>query len=601
MLRGLRFDPWGTMKSPDDSCALVTIFRTLLTRGYFPKELPPAFFTEQFASYANTKSGRQQLASYKPAGNYTECVRYQLALPGLHRRELRIPHPASFSQLAAMTSKNFGRLLKKASRSPFSKSRPIYAVGRHRALLPSLKPSNLGRERAALRGGSSYLLKADVSQFYPSLYTHAVGWAIDPKLRDKAHWKNQKLLGKKVDQALMDLDGKVSQGIPIGNDISFLLAESVLAQVDAAISAPAGHAFRWFDDYELSFDTRDEAEACMKRLSRELSRFRLRLNPSKTKIAQLPQAAEEEWQELLIQTGGHGINSARQMVKHFDLAFRLRDRFPDSPVLLYALGILFGMGRPTPEVGRIAQSCLTQAILSEPGAAQKGFALLSYWRMNGFLVDTALISTTINRLILRHEAGGLSSDVAWALSYCLEQKFSLDGKAGRVLSSFDDDCIALQALHMAASGLLPKGFGTAHISKVLKNADMDREHWLIAYEAVRQGFSNDSKPAVTSNSMFSDLLNRKVTFYRTRLPAYASVVHPGGAPDWVVSKWMDLSVRPGAPSAPMPAGAPVPKPIEDDLKRLKSSPSSDRDAVVGLLDLFGEEFAANLDELSYPI
>jgi hypothetical protein len=81
-----------------------------------------------------------------------------------------------------------------------------------------------------LRAGGSFLLKADVSQFYPSLYTHAVGWAIDPKLREKAHWKNQKLLGKKLDQAIMDLDAKFSQGIPIGNDVSFLLAEVLLAR-----------------------------------------------------------------------------------------------------------------------------------------------------------------------------------------------------------------------------------------------------------------------------------------------------------------------------------------------------------------------------------
>ena len=255
-------------KIPTLSRETVTILQTLLARGYFPKELPPAFFTEQFAAYATTQSGRQTLAAYKPADNYTECVKYRLALPGVHRRELRIPHPASFAKLAALTARNFRRLLKKAGRSPFSKSRPIYALGRRRALQPALKPPNLGRERAALRAGGFFLLKADVSQFYPSLYTHAVGWAIDPKLRNKAHWKNPSILGNKLDQALMDLDGKVSQGIPIGNDISFLLAESVLAQVDRAISVPAHRSFRWFDDYEIAFDTYDDAEVCVRRLTR---------------------------------------------------------------------------------------------------------------------------------------------------------------------------------------------------------------------------------------------------------------------------------------------------------------------------------------------
>ncbi len=402
----------------------------------------------------------------------------------------------------------------------------------------------------------------------------------------------------------MDLDGKVSQGIPIGNDISFLLAESVLAQVDSAISVGANRAVRWFDDYEITFDTRTDAEACLKRLSKELATFRLRLNPTKTKIVQLPEAAEEEWQDRLIQTGGRPISNARDMVKHFDTAFRMREQFPGSPVLLYALGVLFGIRCPTAEVGRIAQSCLTQAVLCEPGAAQKGFALLSYWAMNGFSIDGGLIADSISRLIWRHEASGLSSDVAWALAFCLEQSLALDGKAGRVLSVFDDGCVALQTLHMSSMGLLPKGFSTANISKALKNIDLDREHWLIAYEAVRQGFLNDSEPAVAANPLFSDLLKHKVTFYRTKLPAYASVVHPGGAPEWVVRKWMDVSVTPEPAAERMPAGAPIPKSIEEDLHKLKSRPSTEDEAVTGLLDLLGDDITVDVndlvDDLTYP-
>ena len=102
----------------------VTILQTLLTRGYFPKELPPSFFTEQFARYASTKKGRHLLDTYEAADKYTECGKYHLALPGVHRRELRIPHPASFVHLAALAAKNFRRLLKKAAGSPFSKADP---------------------------------------------------------------------------------------------------------------------------------------------------------------------------------------------------------------------------------------------------------------------------------------------------------------------------------------------------------------------------------------------------------------------------------------------------------------------------------------------
>lgn len=59
-----------------------TIYKTLLAKGYFPKELPPAFFSEDFATYATSKPGRALLSSYTPPDKFTEVVRYRLALPG---------------------------------------------------------------------------------------------------------------------------------------------------------------------------------------------------------------------------------------------------------------------------------------------------------------------------------------------------------------------------------------------------------------------------------------------------------------------------------------------------------------------------------------
>jgi hypothetical protein len=563
----------------------VTVYQTLLARGYFPKELPPSFFTEQFAKYATSKNGRSKISAYIPADKFTECFKYRLALPGMDRRELRIPHPVSYAKLAELTAKNFGRLLKKAGASGFSRSRPVYATGFHRAVRPMVKPTNLSRERAAIRAGSSFLLKTDVSQFYPSLYTHAVGWAVDPKLRKKANWSNTKLLGKRLDQALMDLDGKVSQGVPIGNDISFLLAEIVLAQVDKALRPSTSRAFRWFDDYELAFDTNHHAEATWKKLIKELGKFRLRVNAKKTKIVRLPIPAQNEWQHVLVEAGTARFFNPRDAVKYFDAAFRLRDQFEDEAVLSYSLGILFKLACPNPNVGRILQSCITQAVLSEPGAAQKAFALLTWWHLNGLQLDTTLITKTVNQMIIRHEASGFSSDITWALSFCLERGCTLDSKAGKVLSDFDDDCVALQALHMQSSGLLPAGFGNKRISKVLKDADLDREHWLVAYEAVRHGFLQASAQAVNKHPVFSELLKHKVTFYRTSLPPYASIIHPGGAPEWMVQKWMALLTGKIAPKDGQAetAESTVQMLVREDFEKIGRRPSEPDDAVVDLL------------------
>ena len=326
-----------------------------------------------------------------------------------------------------------------------------------------MNPANLARERSALRGGASYLLMVDVNQFYPSLYTHAVGWAIDPKLRVKANWRNNKLLGKRLDQELMNLQGKISQGVPIGNDISFLLTEIVLAQVDRKLRVSEARSFRWFDDYQIACETWDEAEQILARLSHELSAFRLRINQNKTKIISLPSPSQEEWRQILREQSEPDLNIAQNMVQYFDTAFRLHRKFPESAVLQYALGILFKLRCPMVSTGKVALSALTQALLAEPGAAQKAFSLMTFWTLNGFTLDTKLIGHTVERMIVRHEVAGVSSDISWALAFCIDNGIVLGNRASKVLSTFEDDCVGIQALHAHQLGLLTRGFTTAKL------------------------------------------------------------------------------------------------------------------------------------------
>ena len=561
----------------------MTIYQTLLSRGYFPKELPPAFFTEGFAAYASSTEGRQTLDAR--AATSTDCVAFRLARPGVIGRELGIPHPSSFAALAWITAKNLPRLLKKAAASPFSKSRPVYNPSAERAFLPSFRPKNLARERMVSRAGGAYLVKADISHFYASLYTHAVGWAVDPKLRSKANWQNRRLLGKQLDQALMNLQGKVSQGVPIGNDISYLLAEIVLGKVDRALRFTAYRAYRWFDDYEISCDSQDEAEKILAILSRELRKYRLRLNPRKTRIAALPGPAQLQWQQELFLASKAPLERLDVVVSFFDVAFRLREENPDAAVLNYALGLLFKLPRPEEQVAKVLQSAITQALLSEPGVAQKAFALMSYWHLNGLTLDQALLTRTIAAVLQRHEARGVTSDVSWALAFCLEHRIELSRVAGQLLSKCDDDCIALQALHCHAEGLLPRGFSSGRIRRLVRNVNLDGEHWLLGYEALRQGFLTESQAAVDSHPLFNDFLQRRVTFYRTQLPAYAAVVHPGGAPPWILSLWLDLvrgtEPRPGQLEAAQQQQAY--RVVAEGVRELAGPPMSLADTMAALL------------------
>ena len=570
----------------------MTILGTLLARGYFPKELPPFFFTSDFARYATSRAGRRVLSAYKPVGNYTECVSYHLALAGGDRRHLQLPHPATFTALAQLTAAHFPRLLKKTGQSKLSKSRPVFGVTRFRALHTSVLPGNVRREIALCRSGSAYLLKVDISQFYPSLYTHAVGWAIDPKLRDRANWKNKKFLGQHLDQALMNLQGKVSQGIPIGNDISFLLAEAVLASIDRAAQLPTDRSCRWFDDYHLSFDTRDEAERCLARLKRELHKFRLRINPQKTKIVALPEPTESHWGDALHDHVAEALKTRRGILKYFDVAVRLHDQFPSEAVLMYAIGGLFQEKPPRDDVARIAQAAITQAMLGEPGVAQKAFALLTFWKILGVALDLPALTHTIERMILQHDSTGVSSDVAWALAFCAQESLAIGREAGKVLQASDDDSILLLALHFHSKGFIPSGFNPAKVAKLLATAQPDREHWLLAYESARHRLLTPTS-AITSNPLFADMLSKDVTFFRTELLPSALVLHQGGAPEWVVRDAVRAAVAAQTKKRKQPESKVIPivARMIADMANIVAPGASPEDLVLELLDAKRTKFA----------
>src|SRR5688500_3398849 len=99
------------------------------------------------------------------------------------------------------------------------------------------------------------------------------------------------------------------------------------------------------------------------------------------------------------------------MVRFFDTVFSLRVQHPSAPILLYAMGLLFRIPVPSPAVLRVAESCMSQAILCEPGSAQKAFALLTYWALNGASISRQTVTTAIERVILRHKTLGATSDV----------------------------------------------------------------------------------------------------------------------------------------------------------------------------------------------
>ncbi len=166
----------------------------LLTKGYFPKELPPPFITANFAQLvAGPSASLPADASSSRPKHSVPCVHNLVRAGGL-RRNLTIPNPKHFVRLAEAVVSNWMELERRANDSPFSLSKPVYGRS-NRSISPEHDLGGRVVSRAELRSTSRFVLKTDISRFYPSIYTHSIPWALMGKTSAKAAHASRSLEG----------------------------------------------------------------------------------------------------------------------------------------------------------------------------------------------------------------------------------------------------------------------------------------------------------------------------------------------------------------------------------------------------------------------
>lgn len=272
----------------------------ILARGYFPKELPSPFNTKSFGSFADTAiAGVLQLDTTKKGIKNNLITRpaiHNLARSGTLRRKLTIPNPVNQYQVARAISQGWGDLKFVCVGSPFSLTTPRYLKHGGRIISPLNDFNALPMARARSRTASRYLLTTDLSQFYPSIYTHSIPWALHTKPVAKAKQNDYSLLGNVLDLAIRNGQDKQTIGIPIGPDTSLAIAEVILSSVDSKLSGPIiKRGFRYIDDIGCGFRTISEAEDTLGQLQYLIGDLQLQLNPRKTKITELPSELEASW------------------------------------------------------------------------------------------------------------------------------------------------------------------------------------------------------------------------------------------------------------------------------------------------------------------
>ncbi len=298
----------------------------LIGHGLFPEKLPPFLSSEDFYEFCmdsnNYPTGNNNSGFFK----YTHIsgyIKYESMRNINVPRILAIPEPIAYFNLCHCLSENWNELVSyfkdKTENDKFKVSRvhvrqikqrkyiftmgddynlseiPLKLVKRPIPKIFLMNHKDLNEDDKAIQKmkiGKRYLVQADISNCFGSIYTHALSWALVGKERGKTerkgHWHN------KIDTFTMNLNNGETHGILIGAHALNIISEIILTAVDNNFSSKYDYV-RYIDDYSCYVEDYQTAEQFLVDLESELRNFGLTLNHKKTKIINLPISSEEDW------------------------------------------------------------------------------------------------------------------------------------------------------------------------------------------------------------------------------------------------------------------------------------------------------------------
>jgi len=317
------------------------VANALLQHNYLPTqkedkdELPSVFTSKGF-----TVNVAQKLINGKRRKkDGFDTVEYKLTRFNGVSRICSIPHPAAYADLAVCIRDNWNAI-NYISENENSVIRPR----RHddgRIIIMDYE-SSVFRVRRELKSMFSrrFMVRTDISNCFPTVYSHAVPWALvgfpeaKKKKKERAEWFNQ------LDEKIRWLKRNETQGVAIGPATSNIISEIILARIDEKMRDASAYV-RFIDDYTGYFDTEDDARSFVRNLEGELARYKLLLNAKKTQIIELPQPLEDNWiTELTLRlpkTNGTEKVPRNEAIRYLNFAVNLAKQSPDGSVLKYAL------------------------------------------------------------------------------------------------------------------------------------------------------------------------------------------------------------------------------------------------------------------------
>ena len=320
------------------------VLNALLKHNFLPNhtsdrvELPPILNSESFTKPVAEKLVVLKEKRPKHFSGY-DVVTYRLTRFNGVARVLSIPHPKPYAELALTIAKNW-KHLKYVSENKNSGVIPKRHGDGRIVIMDYESSPTAAQKQLQSSHGKRFVVNTDISNFYPSIYSHSISWAlvgVDEAKKNRSKWSKWY---NKLDKHLRRTTRDETNGIVIGPATSSIISEAILARIDDSLRNSFTY-YRYIDDYTAFCESYEEAERFVSELSSELTNYKLSLNVGKTHIRPMPMITSSDWIiQLKDSLPSHSPVTAYDVVTYMDLVVRVADHNPDGSVMKYGLKAL---------------------------------------------------------------------------------------------------------------------------------------------------------------------------------------------------------------------------------------------------------------------
>lgn len=474
------------------------LYEGLLAYGFFAEKLPPVFTAVPFFDYCQTS-----LTSFEAGWNeyITFRVMRNISIPRL----MGIPNPFKYQIACSELRDNWYKLRDHFHAQTDGQS---YRVSRiHvRKEYDKKRIFEMNYKNWRVDGNpeldllmhdnktSRFIVQADISTCFPSIYTHSIPWALvgKEKAKQSVHedtWYNR------IDQVCSDMRNGETHGLLIGPHASNLLSEIILTVVDKKLYDKGYRYVRNIDDYDCYVDSYDAAQRFLRDLEEALREFDLPLNHKKTKVIELPIGMEKNWKHQLSdlpKVGESGMVEYPQVNTFIDTALTLAAATGDFAIINYAIKKLRG-AKLSGNGKKLAAKRIMHMATLHPYLLH----LLEEYVFAPYDVDASdikVLSDTVYRNAVNQND---YESLCYSIYFAIRFDFVLEEFENNYVRAQDyviksKDCLLLimtwiyfmKQNHWKRDATQVKPLNK--VAMELKNTDMDR-YWLFCYEALSWG------------------------------------------------------------------------------------------------------------------